>query len=478
WGTTRATGAARWSRPCAAMAGPSPPRRSPTNSRPRASAARRSTARSACSRSSATSAACTSGPNATATPSAIRRTTTTWSAPRATASSRSTSAASRSWPPRPPPASASRSKGTTSTSTAAAPRARTPGPISSRPQRGRSRRASAPVAERLVGGGRRGVELIDPPPRVRRARARAHASAARTSAAAAVGRAYDGRLVVVVGVPRAVGERDRAARRALGARLGQLEHADRTVRLGERPLGKDLPRRADRDDALVEHRQPIAELGGLRQVVRRDDDGLALVAQRPEQVQQQCLGGRVHARERLVEQQHRAALRQRARQEDALLLAAGQLADLGAPLVGHSQPLERGERHLAVAPARAAEQPQVRLAPEQHHLLDRDREAPVDLAALRRVGDARPRRAVEGPAVERDGAAQARHEAKHRLEQRALARAVRPEQPDDLAAGARQRGVVERDPPVVGDRQVLDDQLGHPRSPSTITRVLWRIALT
>lgn len=60
-----------------------------------------------------------------------------------------------------------------------------------------------------------------------------------------------------------------------------------------------------------------------------------------QQLDNRILGFHIHAGERLIQQQHRALLRQRARQKYALLLAAGQLADLPAAQLAQADALQR-----------------------------------------------------------------------------------------------------------------------------------------
>ena len=95
----------------------------------------------------------------------------------------------------------------------------------------------------------------------------------------------------------------------------------------------------------------------------------------------------VDAGERLVEQDDARLLRQRARQEHALLLSAAQLADLALAVVGDADPLQRLVHLALVLAAGDAQEAHVAVAAHHHHVLDQDREVPVDLLALRHVGD-------------------------------------------------------------------------------------------
>ena len=92
-----------------------------------------------------------------------------------------------------------------------------------------------------------------------------------------------------------------------------------------------------------------------------------------------------------------------------------------------------------------------------------DRQPPKDRGFLRQIAEPEDRAAVHRQAgdvvaVEHDPARIGLHEAHHRIEAGRLARAVRTEQPDHLAAPDRHRDVAEHDALVValGDRDDLE----------------------
>ena len=79
--------------------------------------------------------------------------------------------------------------------------------------------------------------------------------------------------------------------------------------------------------ALGQHRDLVAHLHGLVDVVGDQHDGLAEFALQPEElVLQPGPDDRVDGRERLVHEQHRRVGGQRSRDTDSLLLAPGELA--------------------------------------------------------------------------------------------------------------------------------------------------------
>ena len=136
--------------------------------------------------------------------------------------------------------------------------------------------------------------------------------------------------------------------------------------------------------------------------------------------------------ERLVEQQDVGGLGERPGDEDALLLAAGELADLCVAELPHPDlPKHSATRPHGRRPA--AEPPDMGVAAHQDDIPHGDRKVPVDHFALRDVGDARPH-GDGGLAEQRDRPAHDRHEAEDGLEERALAPAIRPDDADDLTS--------------------------------------------
>ena len=78
-------------------------------------------------------------------------------------------------------------------------------------------------------------------------------------------------------------------------------------------------------DAVLHHRNEIADLGCDPQIMRDEDDGEAKpLAQFRQQLQHLRLHGNIERRDRLVRDQHVRLQRQRSRQSDALPLAAGE----------------------------------------------------------------------------------------------------------------------------------------------------------
>ena len=97
-------------------------------------------------------------------------------------------------------------------------------------------------------------------------------------------------------------------------------------------------------------------------------------------------GAHVHAARRLVEEQERRAAEHRPRDEHALLLAAGEVADVPGPEVAETEAVEDpvGLRHLR--PGRPGRDPAVDPRHE-HRLPHGDREVPVHRLDLRHVAE-------------------------------------------------------------------------------------------
>ncbi len=139
-------------------------------------------------------------------------------------------------------------------------------------------------------------------------------------------------------------------------------------------------------------------------------------------------------RRRLVEQQERRLLRERAREHRSLLLAAGERRERPLGKLAEVEPVERLLGGVEVARALGGERADVRRAAEQHVLADAhprrqqrrlrdEREPPSELAP----GQLRDLVAVE------DDRAAVSDEPRDRAQERALAGAVRADQRDPLA---------------------------------------------
>ena len=92
--------------------------------------------------------------------------------------------------------------------------------------------------------------------------------------------------------------------------------------------GKDFGRGARRQHRALDQNHPVAKLRDRTEVVGRNQHHPALGPHLAQQFDYRRLGLYIDAGKGFVQQDDRGALRQRARQKDALFLAARQLADL------------------------------------------------------------------------------------------------------------------------------------------------------
>ena len=161
-----------------------------------------------------------------------------------------------------------------------------------------------------------------------------------------------------------------------------------------------------------------------------------LRAQPVEELERLLLMPDVERGGRLVEEDDLRLLRERARDDDALLLTAGERPEAAVGEREEVEPRERARRRVAVARALLRERAEVRRPAEEHVL--RDRHPGRSRRLLRDDGD-EPRElraceVVDRAAVERD-LARERDEPRDRAQQRRLAGAVRADEREPLAVG-------------------------------------------
>ena len=193
-------------------------------------------------------------------------------------------------------------------------------------------------------------------------------------------------------------------------------------------------------------------------VVLDQHDRDAEVPDAPDQRDQLERLGRVHPRRGLVEQEERRPRRQGARDLQPPLVPVGQVhRELGLVLAdpeevqqglgpGHAAPSPRGRPGGCAAWRRT---PGGRAAWVPTRTLSSDRHPPEEPDVLVRPGHAERghlvrRKPLDRPPGEADGARRHREDARDEVEQRGLARAVRPDHGDQLAAGHREGHVVHR----------------------------------
>ena len=222
----------------------------------------------------------------------------------------------------------------------------------------------------------------------------------------------------------------------------------------------DLTQRpADDDPAPVDDRDRLAQrLDGLH-LVGREDQGLALVTKLEERLPEDRDVDGIEAGERLVHQQDLRIVEDRGDELDLLLVALRQL--VGAPVgkVLDAEPVQPVAR-LAARPVRchAVQRGEVRELIEHAH--------PRIEAAL--LGEVAPRRPRQGPAVgpsPGDDAGVGLEDPQDDPHRRRLARPVRAEEPEDLAARDVEREAVEGDDGAESLVKLVDRE-GHQRNDS------------
>ena len=151
------------------------------------------------------------------------------------------------------------------------------------------------------------------------------------------------------GVPGAHDELTRLRRRDLVERDPERRReraelartVDREPQLAVAGVGGELRGRSDRGEAAGgDDRDPVAELLGFVHPVRREQDRRAPLPQIAHELPRGRAGVRVHARGRLVEEQHLRATDERAREREPLRLASREPADVGAHRIAQADEID------------------------------------------------------------------------------------------------------------------------------------------
>ena len=217
----------------------------------------------------------------------------------------------------------------------------------------------------------------------------------------------------------------------------------------------ELGRRADVDDAaVVDDRHAVAEPLGFLHQVRRQKDRLAALADAAHEIPDRPPRLRVESGRQLVEKHQLRVVDERERDEEPLLLAAGQRHEPGVPLVAQAELLDQA---IAVHRLPIERRPEADGFPDLDPLLE--------LRLLELHADPLLQR-VDVPsgiqAQDRDGAAIGRAQTLDALHRRGLAGAVRPDQPEDFPRLHVERDLVHGDGPAVRlpDGGNVNDRLG------------------
>ncbi len=200
--------------------------------------------------------------------------------------------------------------------------------------------------------------------------------------------------------------RKAAEQRARVLRASEDREAEASARTD---LGADLlDWSGDDDPAPLEHADCVTQLGELGQDVRREQDRLSHATERAEERAELDACARVEVARGLVEDEHLGIVKQRAREEQSLLLPLGEGRDVDRPKGTHlgeiEHPPHSARAILAAQPERAREEIEVFA----------DGDALVDARAVRHVAeDASNTLRMGGHVVARDP-----RRARRRLEQR------------------------------------------------------------
>ena len=144
--------------------------------------------------------------------------------------------------------------------------------------------------------------------------------------------------------------------------------------------------------------------------------------------------------------------------EGALLLAAGEFADLPIAQVVDRQGVEGGTNGISVISGEGSEEADVGVAAHLDEAAHRDGEGPVDVLTLGEVSE------FAGPladcnAAPGDGAGSTRDESGDCLEEGGLAGTIGADEGDPVAAGGSEGNVLQGDEGVVLDGQASDAEL-------------------
>ncbi len=161
---------------------------------------------------------------------------------------------------------------------------------------------------------------------------------------------------------------------------------EKAAGIGMAWVGEDLADRSLLDElAAVHHPDPVADANDRPEVVADEEDGRATpLPQLPDEVQHRRLDGDVQARRRLVHDEQRGLRDERHRDDDALLLASGELMRIAGHDRGRvgqlhfaqhlDRPVVRGRGADALVDHRDFHQ----LAPDRHHRIEARHRVLVD----------------------------------------------------------------------------------------------------
>ena len=211
------------------------------------------------------------------------------------------------------------------------------------------------------------------------------------------------------------------------------------------------------DPAVGDVHDPVHDAEQRVHVVRGEQHGDLLLAGQPaEHRDDLLLAPEVEVGQRLVEQQQLGPGDQGVRDQHPLLLAAGELAHPRVGVPGRAHVAQRRLDHLPALPRREREPEPVPVDAERHDVPGPQRHVRVDDELLRHVADGGLVLAVHRLAVDEHPAARRLEQAEDDPEQGGLARAVRADDPGELALAERERHVAEHLAAAEADADVVE----------------------
>jgi len=215
-------------------------------------------------------------------------------------------------------------------------------------------------------------------------------------------------------------------------------------------VGEDFGDWACGDDAHVEEHGVVEVGGDGLEIVVDDDDGFALLAEFSEDFDDGGFGGGVDAGEGFVHEVEVCFLDQCAGEEDALLLASGELGDLAVCVVGESHAIEGFHGGGFVGFADGFEPADFSVEAHADDIECADGEVPVDGFALGDIADVGAGVFV-GFAPELDGSCGGGDESEACFDEGAFSGAVWADDGDEGAGGRVVIDIPEDGLAVVGD---------------------------
>ena len=143
--------------------------------------------------------------------------------------------------------------------------------------------------------------------------------------------------------------------------------------------GKGCFRRSAGQHGAFDHHRVIAKLADRTEIVGRNQQGTAVVAQLAQQGDDLGFGLDVNAGKRLIQQNDLALLSDGAGKEHPFFLSAGQLADLPVAIVAHPDAGQRRINHFPVMGFGPSQPAHMSVAAHHDDILHQYREGPVNV---------------------------------------------------------------------------------------------------